>query len=735
MNNKPAKKKKRFSRRKFLKVGGITIGSSVALIYFNKTPLRRYVAEMAAEMDLPSGVDSFKPLLWFEIQDDNTILMKSPKAEMGQGIFTGFAMLAAHELEVPIEQIKVVPGATTTASLDGTGTGGSSTTYSLHEPIRQVAATMREMLKTAAAKKWGVDVAQVKMTNDGLTSGNNKITFAQLAKETKNWDTPSVPELKPVKGSKYIGKEMKRVDLEPKVMGAPIYGIDAQLPGMLYASVLNSPYINGTLKSVDVEDAKKVTGVIKVIQEKDMVAIVAKNRFAAEMGKRKIKAEWSVPTRWQQKEVESMVSVGKGNPVNVQNKGRAKTSLADAKEQKEPILKVEYRTPLGAHAHMEPNGTVAQIVKDKEGNEKAIIIMGTQAPKTVRDQVADALNLSTSDVDVRNSFLGGGFGRRSYKHNGVEAARIAKIIGKPIHLFTDREDEFMNGYFRPNTHHVLKARIGKNGKIDTMEHQVASGDMMLKHALPTLKPIMGADVFAAGHGARIFYDIKNRYATIWDIEMPFMVGIWRGVGMFSNTFVTEAFFDEVARHLKVDPIALRLKHLTSDKPLVQRMKKALLTVKEKSGWDKPAPKGVGRGIACGEDRNTIAVAAIEVQEIDGQIRVTKVTEAIDPGVIVNPDGVRMQTEGSIMMGISASMYEGVYVKDGQFTVTNYHQYPMATLADTPEIEVILLENAPKPYGVGEPPIAPIAPAIANAIFDLTGKRLRSMPFMKALDNV
>ena len=709
------------------------MGSSVALVYFSKAPLRRYATEIIADMDLPSGVDNFKPLFWFEVQADNTILLKSPKAEMGQGIFTGFAMLAAHELDMTIEQIKVVPGTTANAAIDESGTGGSATTSSLYQPIREVAATMREMLKTAAAKKWKVDVAKVKAQNGVVTSGSNKITFAQLTKETKDWDIPSTPELKPVKDSKYIGKEMKRVDLEPKVMGEAIYGIDADLPGMLYASILNSPYINGTLKSADVSEAKKVAGVVKVIQEKDLVAVVAKNRFAAEMGKRKIKADWKAPAQWQQKDIDSMVTVGKGNEVNMQNKGRAKTSFADAKEQKEPILKSEYRTPLGAHAHMEPNGTLAQITKDKDGKEKAVIMIGTQAPKRVLDDVASALNMSTGDVDIQNSFLGGGFGRRSFKHNAAEAARIAKIMGKPVHVFTDREDEFMNGYFRPNTHHVLKARIGKNGKIDAIEHQLASADMFLDHAMPMLKTILGADVASAGHGARIFYDIKNRYATIWDIKMPFMVGIWRGVGMFANTFVIEAFFDEVARQMKVDPIELRLKHLTSNNPLMQRMKKALLAVKQKSGWDKPAPKGVGRGIACGEDRKSIAVAAVEVQEVDGQIRVTRVTEALDPGLIVNPDGVRMQVEGSIMMGISAAMYEGIYVKDGQFTVTNYHQYPMATLADTPEIEVILLENADTPYGVGEPPIAPIAPAIANAIFDLTGKRLRSLPFMKELE--
>lgn len=734
MNQKTSKRKKRFSRRKFLKVSGIVLGGSTALIYFNKTPLRRYATAMIADMDLPSGVDQFEPLVWFEVLPDNTILMKAPKAEMGQGIFTGFAMLAAHELEVPVDQIKVVPGSTANGPLDELGTGGSTTTSSLFEPIREVAATMREMLKTAAAKKWGTKAAQIKTRNGLLTFGNKKMTFAELVKDTPSWDIPSTPALKPLKGSHTIGKEIKRVDLAPKVLGESIYGIDAELPDMLYASILNSPYINGKLKNAEISEAKKVSGVIKVIQEKDLVAVVAKNRFAAEMGKRKIKADWTVPTHWQQKDIENIVTVGKGNAVNMQKKGSVRSSFKEAQEQNEPLVQAEYRTPLGAHAHLEPNGVVAQVSKDKEGKEKALILMGTQAPKTVRDQVADALNISTKNVEIRNSFLGGGFGRRYFKHNAVEAARIAKIMGKPVHVFTDREDEFMNGYFRPNTHHVLKARPGKNGTINALEHQLASGDMVLSHSMPFLKPILGADIISAGHGGRIFYDIENRYATIWDVKMPFMIGIWRGVGMFANTFVNESFFDEVAHQMKVDPLKLRLRHLTSKGSLVQRMRKALEAVQEKSGWDKPKPKNVGRGVACGEDRKSIAVAAVEVQEVDGKIRVTKVTEAIDPGVIVNPEGVRMQVEGCIMMGISASLYEGIYVKDGQFTVSNYHQYPMATLVDTPPaIEVILLENDEKPYGVGEPPIAPIAPAIANAIFDLTGKRLRSLPLQKALE--
>ena len=503
-------------------------------------------------------------------------------------------------------------------------------------------------------------------------------------------------------------------------MGEPIFALDAELPGMLYALTLECPFIGGKLKSVDTSETEQFPGVVEVVQKDGLVAVVAKNRYAAEMGKRALKPEWDVPKVWQQEDIDELVTVGKSSPINIQKEGNVKSVF---KQNPAEVIQSEYRSALGVHAQMEPNGAVAKV--DKEG---ALIIVGTQAVDPLRNEVAAATGISKNKIEIRNSFLGGGFGRRYFKHKAVDAARIAQAIGKPVHVFRDREEEFSNGYFRPSNHHVMRAKL-TGGKIEAIEHEQATGDMMLD-AMPILgmRTMMGADFFSAGHGAKFFYNIANRSTSIYDVKMPFQTGIWRGVGAHLNAFPIECFMDELARKLGKDPISLRLEYLTSDDPIIRRMKTAVETVRDKSNWASPKQDGIGRGFACAEDRKTVAAAVAEVKIENGKIKVLKMTNVIDPGMVINPEGVRMQVEGSVMMGLSAALYEETKVRDGQFTATNYHQYPMAMLADTPEIEVIMLEGADRPFGVGEPPIAPIAPAIANAVFDLTGKRLRSMPF-------
>ncbi len=288
---------------------------------------------------------------------------------------------------------------------------------------------------------------------------------------------------------------------------------------------------------------------------------------------------------------------------------------------------------------------------------------------------------------------------------------------------------------RPATHHALRAKLDGAGALAAIEHHVASGDQILAQfpsPIP-LQPILGADILSAGHGTSFVYEVENRDANIWHVENPFPTSIWRAVGMFPNGFAIESFMDEVAHAAGQDPFDLRLAHLQGkEEEKVRRMHDVLVRLRAESGWDTPKAEGVGRGLAVVEDRRTIAATVIEAKVEDGQIRVVKATSAIDPGTIVNPEGVRMQVEGCVMMGISAALYEETIVEDGQFSASNYHQYPMALLMDTPaEINVILMEGDEKPSGVGEPPMGPIAPAIANAVFDATGQRLRQLPLQKS----
>ncbi|AFK04470.1 aldehyde oxidase and xanthine dehydrogenase a/b hammerhead [Emticicia oligotrophica DSM 17448] len=712
--------KKGFSRRKFLQRGAIVLGGSVVASYLGCSPMRRFTAQKVESMDFPAMISSLQPDFWFEVLPDNTISLKSPKIEIGQGVFTGLAMLAAEELDVPYEQIKVEHTITTSGLYDEMNTGGSSSTASLYEPIREVAATMREMLKEAAAKKWGIKASEIKTENGTLISGKNKITYAEIAKENKDWDIPKTPELRPKSAFKVVGKSVKRTDLKAKVMGTAKYTLDSELPEMLYAILLQSPYLEGTIKTLDTKEAEKSQGVVKVVREGELVAVVAKNYYAADTAFKKINVEWNIPNKIQQDDLIKLVTVGNGKEVNIQKEGNAKSIIED---NKTTVFRQEYRTPMAAHAQMEVNAAIAQVEADK-----ATIIAGTQGPKIVIDTVSKALGLSKDKVEAHTPLVGGGFGRKAVKGLYVEAALISKAVGKPVKLYNSRQQEFQNSLYRPNTHHVLQAKIAQNGEIEAITHDQATPDM-LKNLMGTDLPvkILGADFISAGHGASFMYNFKNKSVSVWNTDVPIPIGIWRGVGMFPNTFAVESFMNELAHQTKKDPIAFRMSLLQNDDKISVRSKKVLETLIEKSGWKNPKADGTGRGIAIGNDRKTIAAAAIELAIVDGKIVVKKVTQVLDVGVSVNPEGIKQQIEGATMMGIGAALYEEVTVKDGQIEQAYFSQYPMVTLADVPEIQCHILEGDEIPYGVGEPPLAPIAPAIAGAILDLTGKAVRSLP--------
>ncbi len=719
--------KKSFSRRKFLQRGAIILSGAVVATYLGRGVIRRNIAQMVEGMDLPGQFSTFKPDFWFEILADNTVLLKSPKIEMGQGVFTGFAMLAAEELNVALEQVKVEHANTSTGPVDAGATGGSSSTLNLYKPIREVAATMREMLKEAAAKQWGVKANDIKVENGVMMSGDKKMTYAECTKNTKEWTVPKTPALKPASEFKYVGKNVKRIDLKPKVMGKPHFGLDHGFPDMLYAVILKSPYIGGTVKNINTDEAAKSDGVIKIINIsvqnlEPIYAVVAKNRYAAEMGLRKIEAQWNMPNKWQQTDFEKIVTVGNGNEVNIQSVGNAASFLTAPSAD---VYKQEYRTPMAVHAQMEPNGAVANVEKDK-----ATIIIGTQIPDATHKGISKALGLKPENVNIEVVYSGGGFGRRNDVIQPIQAAKISQIIGKPVSVFNTREQEFLNSaFYRPNTHHVLQAKLAADGAIEAITHNQATPDMIVKALAGKAGLFMlGADFISGGHTASINYNSPNKTATLWNVDLPIPIGIWRSVGAFPNTFAIESFINELAHKAGKDPIDYRLSHLSGTELINNRYKKVLETLAEKSGWRTAKTAGIGRGVAISNDRKTIAAAVIEVMIKDNKIQVKKVTHVIDAGKCINPEGVRQQVEGCIMMGITAALYEKIEVKDGQMTASNFNDYPMAMLSDTPsDISIFILEGAEEVYGIGEPPLSPIAPAIAAAVFDLTGKNLRTLP--------
>lgn len=718
MESKDKKPKKSFSRRKFLARTGTGLAGTIALLYFGRSIIRRELAGFVSEMDMPLGISDFDPHLWFEINADNTITLKSPKVEMGQGIFAGFAMLAAEELDIALDKVKVVHANSATGI--ASNTGASTSTATMYVAIREVAATLRETLKLAASKLWGMAPESVSTKDGVLSAGNKSISYADLAKQTSKWETAKTPALRPASSFKYVGKEHARLDLTDKVLAKPIYGIDMVLPNMVYGAVLYSPYIGGVLKSVDLSAAEKASGVLKVVKDKDWIGVVANTRFAAESAINKVKATWDYNAKYSTKDTLDAVTVGVGTEVNIQKEGNTKTAQGTE-------VSSEYRTPIGYHASMEPSIVVADAKEDK-----LIIYSSTQNSTFMRQTLSDALGLKSENIEIHPTFLGGGFGRRSFKHNAVEAAKLSKAVGRPVHLLYTRQQEFQNGFVRPNTHHILKGKIDSKGKIVALEHKLATGPMGFMAMPDIVAPLLGADFVVAGHGARIAYNIENLNTSIWQSSLPFETSMWRGVGMFANTFAIESFMDELAYKAGINPLKFRMDHCGNTTQF-NRRKKLLELIAEKSAWHAPKADSVGRGLAVCDDHKTISAAVVEVKIMDGLIKVVKVTQAIDPGKIINPDGVRQQVEGATMMAISASLYEQGTIENGQFVETNFHQYQLARLSDTPEIEVILHEGSEKPSGVGEPPISPIAPAIANAVFNLTGKRLRTLPLQAAFE--
>ena len=715
---------KNISRRNFLMKGGLVLGGTIVIGQFGCKPIQRSIFQMADIAEGPAiGLGKFDADFWIEILADNTILLKSPKVEMGQGVFTGAALLAAEELDMPVDRIKVTHAIVNDKEpADVLGTGGSSSTGNLFVPVREAAAMMREALKKSASSIWNVSIDAIE-TNEGfLTNGDKKLSYYEITQQTKKWKIPNkAPKLKPHSEFKYIGTEVKRVDLVDKVMGKPIFAVDYEIEGMLYASVVESPYLNGKIAKVDTKKAEAHAGVEGIFVEGDVVIVVAKNRYVAEMSKRKIEVAWQVDKKWEQQDIEDIVQVGKGKFANMQKEGNVQKVLD--KKDSGTYIEQEYFTPAAAHAQMEPKGAIAHY---KDG--KMLVITGTQQPLPERNAIAKALGLKKEKVEVRNGFLGGGFGGKFYLTRSIYAAKIAKKMGKPIHLLSSREHEFMNGYYRPSTHHIMKAKISKEHTIQAMQHDIATGDMIFEYIPPIAQKLLGADPSSC-HGALIEYNIEHRVANAWRTNVPYITGIWRGVGILATTFAKECFMDEIAQTQSIDPFELRKKHLTDmENERLKNLKGILEKVEKESGWKDNKPKDIGRGMACALDRKTAVAAVAEVIVKDHQIKVTKFTLGIDCGLVVNPDGVRMQCEGAIMMGLSSTLYEGLYLQDGKVAHSNFHQYPVATLKDTPEIKIVFAdEQGEEVFGVGEPPIAPVAAAIANAVFDLTGKRLRRLP--------
>jgi isoquinoline 1-oxidoreductase beta subunit len=550
-----------------------------------------------------------------------------------------------------------------------------------------------------------------------------RVTYGELAARNVAWEVPeeAVP-LKPPSEYMFIGQPIPRVDLPRKVTGEAVFGYDARADGMLYGAAVHRPTIEARMLSARPGDAAAMPGVVKVVIEEDFAGVVARSRQQAISALGALEVEWDEGYLWQQDELEALVTVGGRGAVNIQREGDVSAVLG----QGTPIV-AEYQSGMAAHAPMEPQAALADV-----GPEGGRVWTSTQFEMSVRRDVAAALGLEAEQIEVIPTYLGGGFGRKiqlgPVPSVAVEATRLSRAAGAPVHVGWTRFEEMRDGFFRPLTHHRLSASLDGEGLIEALMHEQASGDVLFGGFPGPAARIVGFD-FGATRGAQIAYAIPNREVTVWRRSMPIPTGSWRGLGLMPNIFAVESFVDELAYAAGADPVQFRLDHLPDDAS-GQRMRAVLQAAAERAGWGGPLAEGRVQGVACATDGGTMVaeVAEISLDADQGQIRVHRVVAAVDCGRTINPDGARAQIESSITMGISAALLEEITVQDGRVTAGNFDRYPLLRMAQAPDVETVLLE-APdgKPRGLGEPPIGPIAPAIGNAFFSLTGVRLRRLP--------
>ncbi len=713
------KPRKKVSRRKFLVRAGLgTVGVMAIGTYVFRNPIRREVLEMAETLVPPYSGSGTSANLWFEVLEDNRVRLHSPKVEMGQGAFTGLAQIAADELDVAPGQIEVVAAATDSGVVDAMSTGGSLSIASLWQPLREMAATMREMLKNEAAKQLGADAGSLSTREGIVFSGERSLTYAEIAAAATEWELPEVPELRAAAQYQYVGKPVQRADLAPKVFGSPIFGLDAELPGMLHASIIRPEAVGAQLKSLDSKAAAAMPGVVKIVELENAVGVVAESYPQALAACRKVKVEWDVPKRWSEEDIRSLLQVGKGDKMVTQKAGKAVSDEDGA------VVSLSFTSPIGAHAQLEPNGALAHV---EEG--KATVVLSTQVVGITRNQVAEALGMKPEQVNVIPTYLGGGFGRRLNTAHAIEAALLSRAVGKPVKYMFTRQEEFQHDTFRPPTHHIVKARLGEDGLLDALEHHYASGDVAIGSLImpSALHQVLGTDI-GAMRGGNIMYDnIPNRRAVQWHTSLPFATSWWRSLGLLANTFAIESMVDEMAMRSGQHPADFRLAHI-SEEGAGGRIKAVIREAVEKAGYSDEVQNGRAMGLAASIDTNSPCAHVVEVAIEAGEIKVHKVTCVLDCGLAVNPDQVRAQCEGSVLMGMSAAMHEKMTLHKGELQPTIYGPYQMALMRHAPkEINVYLLQGAEVPLPVGEPPLGPIAAAIGNAVRRLTGQRLTDLP--------
>ncbi|TAK65465.1 MAG: isoquinoline 1-oxidoreductase [Dehalococcoidia bacterium] len=650
-----------------------------------------------------------EPARWLAVRPDGSAVAYAGKVEYGQGIRTGLAIEVAEELRLPLEAVTVVLSDTDLVPWD-MGTFGSQSTARVGLQLRKAAATARQALLDLAADRLDLPAAELVAADGRIASradASHAVTYAELlAGKTLSRDIIDDVALTPPSEFKLFGTRQTRVDADARVTGRAVYTQDILLDGMLFASVLRRPTTASRLASVDTSIAERMPGVERVVQDGHLVAVLADTDEHAAAAAQLLQPVWDEPADMPSHlDMPQLLVDTAREPYVTQEAG----DLDDGFRAADQVLEATYYLPYVSNAPMEPRAAVA-----KWDGGHVTVWAGTQRPFGIRSEVAQRLEIDESQVRIITPEVGGGFGSKSPYPMAIEAARLARIAGRPVRIAFTREEEMTQATVRPAAVITIKSGFMPDGKIVAWQYDIYhAGD----------RPFLGR------RGSETPYDTPNVRVTAYMTDSPLAIGSYRSLGGALNHFAREVHVDEIAATLGIDPVELRLRNLSHP-----RFRRILERAAAQHGWSAGArPARGGSGIAIGLDVGSYAATAVQLDVQGSEVRVARVTAAIDCGLVINPDGVVNQVEGSIVMGMGTALYEAVEFQQGRVLTTSFNRYRVPRTSDAPIIDTVIVGDDTTPStGAGEPTIVPIAAAIANAVFDRTGTRLRELPLQRHL---
>ncbi|CAG4888593.1 xanthine dehydrogenase family protein molybdopterin-binding subunit [Paraburkholderia saeva] len=713
------------SRRTFLKFGaaaggGLLLGFSLPAASQDQASRKSVIGGDGVETP-QDGV--FAPNAFVQIDRTGKVSLIIPKVEMGQGVYTSIPMLIAEELEVPLDSVTIdhaPPNAKlfTDPLLGGQLTGGSTSIRYAWEPMRRAGATARVLLISAAAQQWQVDPAtcHAQAGNVVHPDSNRSVAYGDLVDAAAKLPAPQNVQLKNPKDFKLIGTGAKRLDSPEKVDGTAVFGLDVRVPDMVYAAIATCPVFGGTLAGVDDTNARKIPGVRQVVKFDNGVAVVGDHTWAAKRGVQALDIRWNEGAGAQlstQQIVDDLAKASQRPGAVARKEGDVTGAFSSAKTRVDAV----YQQPFLAHATMEPVNCTVHVRPDS-----CDVWIGTQVPTRIVDAAVTVTGLPAEKIVVHNHLIGGGFGRKLEFDMATQALKIGKQLGVPVKVVWTREEDIQHDMYRPYYYDKISAGLDANGKPVAWQHRIVGSSILARFAPPAFRN--GIDPDAVEVASDLPYDLPNQLVD-YVREEPHAVptAFWRGVGATRGTFVVESFVDELAVTAKIDPVKYR-RDLLGKSP---RARNVLDVATQAAGWGSPVAQGLGRGVSVMHAFGSFFSMVVDVAVDKGEVAVKRVVCAVDCGMVVNPDTVEAQIQGGAIFAITAALYSEITIKDGRVEQNNFTDYRMLRIDQTPPIEVHIVKSAEAPGGIGEPGTAALMPALTNAIFAATGKRIRQLP--------